>query len=231
VNKAVLMSVVFTALAAVSGGVGAQSAEKVSGPKTPWYGGAGISINYTKIPDETIDGANADLMAAYGATTLVTDRDEQSTGLKFFLGYRLNQNFAVEAGYAALGESKANSDFRTGAPSVSVGSFNLKYKMTAPFIDAVGILPLGDRWSLLGRIGVAYTRTSVDIDAQPLTLVIANSEKSESKIREKLGVGADYRLSPQVSIRAEWERYKGLDPLSNEDFNVDAATLSAVYLF
>jgi hypothetical protein len=50
-------------------------------------------------------------------------------------------------------------------------------------------------------------------------------------VREKLGAGVDYNLSPAFTARAQWERYKMPDPFSDELFNVDTATLSLLYRF
>jgi hypothetical protein len=71
----------------------------------------------------------------------------------------------------------------------------------------------------------------VDFTGSPITLIVANSDKTESKVREKFGAGVGYNLNSAFAVRAEWERYKMPDPLSDELFNVDAATLSVLYRF
>jgi OOP family OmpA-OmpF porin len=107
----------------------------------------------------------------------------------------------------------------------------MDYKMTAAFIDAVGMLPVSDKWSFIGRVGVSYSRVSSNLNGEPLTIIVSENDKSESKVREKFGAGIDYNMNPKVTIRAEWERYKMPDPLSDEKFNVDAATVSLLYHF
>lgn len=103
--------------------------------------------------------------------------------------------------------------------------------MTAMFIDAVGMLPLNATWSLIGRIGVSYGRTLVNLKGSPTTILLSDNDRSERKVREKFGAGVVYNLSSAFTVRAEWEHYKMPDPLSTELFNVEAATLSILYHF
>lgn len=230
VNKYALAGMISLALAGIAQGAAAQYPAAMSaGPASSWYVGVGIGKANASIPKQTIDRINSTLSAANGATFSVIDEDKLSTGAKLLVGYSFNRNFAVEGGYAVLGTSSVNMDFRSGL--VSVGRFNMEYKMTGEFIDAVGMLPLNEKWSLIGRAGVNYGKTSASINGSPLTLIVSNNDKSESKVREKFGAGVDYNLNPAFTVRAEWERYKMPDPLSDELFNVNAATLSLLYRF
>ena len=227
-KKCVLTGLISLLLAGLAQGAAAQP----SAPRTPWYVAGGFGLSEVSIPSQTLDATNAVISAGNGAAFTVTDRDDGSTGTKFLLGYRFNPNFAVEGGYATLGKASAHTDFRGGgSPSVSVGTFNLQYEMSGPFVDAVGILPLNDKWSLFGRIGVSNTKTSADIAGAPLTLIISSDDLSETKLSEKFGAGVDYNVNAEFGMRAEWERYKAPDPLSNEVLDVDMATVSFVYRF
>jgi OmpA-OmpF porin, OOP family len=233
VNKYAVGGIVTVVFAGIAQTAAAQYPAAQSGvPATPWYVGAGIGRTYANIPEQTIDAFNSSLSAANGATFSLVDKDKTSTGAKLFLGYSFNRYFAVEGGYATLGSSQANMDFRSGAPvSTSVGTFNMKYKMSAEFIDAVGMLPVNEKWSFFGRLGVSYDKVSADVNGQPLTILVSNNANKDNVIRAKFGAGVDYNLSPAFTVRAEWERYKMPDPFSDELFNVDTATLSLLYHF
>lgn len=98
---------------------------------------------------------------------------------KLFGGYQFTPNFALEAGAAEFGRFRAHGDRVDGH---------------ALFLDAVGILPLDEQWSLLGRVGVAHA----DLDTS------AGDAKGSGI---KAGLGAQYALSNKVALRAEWERY------------------------
>ena len=98
---------------------------------------------------------------------------------KLFGGYQLTPNFALEAGVADLGHI-ANGTAKVDGRSV--------------YLDAVGLYPVVDKWSLLGRIGVAH----VNLDT-------SNGDSSGNGL--KLGVGAQYSLTNNIALRGEWERY------------------------
>lgn len=106
--------------------------------------------------------------------------DGSATSGKIFAGYQINPNFAVEAGVAKLG-------------SISNASGQIDGR--SQFFDALGILPLNDKWSLLGRVGVAHV--SVD-----------TSQGNDDGTGLKVGLGAQYALTSNVAIRGEWERYQ-----------------------
>ena len=230
-NKHALAGMVSLALAGIAQTAAAQDyAARSGGPATPWYVGVGVGKTDARIPQQTIDGIDATLSAANSATFSVIDKDNRSTGAKLLVGYSFNRYFAVEGGYATLGNSTVNMDFRSGTPvSASVGSFNMKYKMSATFIDAVGSLPMNEKWSFIGRVGVSYNRVSADFNGSPITFVVSSNEKTENIVREKFGAGVDYNLNPAFTVRAEWERYKMPDPFSDELLNVNTATLSLLY--
>jgi OmpA-OmpF porin, OOP family len=233
VNKYAAAGMVSLALAGSVQGAAAQNSDaKSGGTVSPWYVGAGIGQTFASIPEQTIDGINSALITADGASFSVIDKDKRSAGSKFFAGYTFNPYLAAEGGYAALGNSTVNMNFLNGAPiSASVGSFNMKYKMTAFFIDAVGFLPVYERLSLFGRVGVSYNDVDASFSGKPTTFIISGNNTSATKVREKFGAGIDYSLNPAFTVRAEWERYKMPDPFSDELFNVDTATLSLLYHF
>ncbi|HVY07585.1 MAG TPA: porin family protein [Burkholderiales bacterium] len=232
-NNQVLRGLVFLALVGIAGGASAASPyDKATEAKTPWYIGVGIGYTSANIPSQTIDSISSQLAVVNGASSTIIDKDRKSTGLKFALGYDFSRYYGLEAGYAYLGETKADMDFRAGAPiTTSVGTFNMKYKMSAYYLDLVGNLPLNNKWTLTGRVGAAYGKTSSDFNGQPTTITLSSNDKSEGKVREKFGAGVVYNINTSFGVKAEWEHYKLPDPLSDEKFNVDTAMISVLYHF
>jgi OmpA-OmpF porin, OOP family len=218
------------ALVGVANGASAMDPASPGAPASPWYAGLGVGFSYANIPEQTIDGLNSALLAATpSATFSVVNKDKRSTDTKLLLGYEFNRYYAVEGGYAYLGTTSANVDLRTGQKSVA--TFGLDYKMSAWFVDAVGMFPLGEKWSLVGRVGVSYNRVSANGNGSQLTLGGSNNDKVDNAVQPKFGAGVDYHFSPAFSGRLEWEHYRMPDPLSDEKFNVDAATLSVLFHF
>jgi opacity protein-like surface antigen len=173
-----------------------------------WYVGAGAGQTFASIPDETIGGIDSLLTAANAATSSVIDKDKHSAAFKFFVGYSFNPYFALEGGFASLGDSSANMQFVNSGSQV--GYFNLKYHMNAAFIDALGLFPF---------------------QGAPATFLLSNNEENESKVSAKFGAGIGYAMNAAFTARLEWERYKMPDPLSDETFDADTATLSLLYRF
>ena len=232
-NKYAVAGMVSLVLAGIAQSASAQDSRAKSVDAVSfWYVGAGIGQTFANIPEQTVNGIDSALSAANGASFSVVDKDKHSAGAKFFVGYTFNPYFAAEGGYAALGKSSVTMDFRNGAPlSASVGNFNMKYRMTAFFIDAVGSLPVYEKLSLIGRVGVSYNRVNADFRGEPITFIVTNNDKSETKVREKFGAGVGYSLNSKFSVRGEWERYRMPDPFSDEQYKVDTATLSLLYHF
>ena len=103
---------------------------------------------------------------------------------KVFGGYQLNSNFSVESGYAELGRINNNS-------SGTVNAHGL-------YLDAVGLWPLGADFSLLGSVGLAHVNLNT-------------SNGDDKGMGLKLGAGAEYALSRNVSLRGEYENYRAAE--------------------
>jgi OmpA-OmpF porin, OOP family len=99
---------------------------------------------------------------------------------KLYGGWQVTPNFALEAGAADLGHVDDSSG---------------KVDGRSEFLDAVGTVPLDNKWSLLGRLGVAH----VNLDT-------SGGDASGNGL--KLGLGAQYSLSTSTALRGEWERYR-----------------------
>lgn len=138
--------------------------------------------------------------------------DGKDTAFKIFGGYQLTPNFAIEGAYADLGEATYSGTFG-GAPvtggKVEVSGFN---------VSAVGILPLAHRFSLFGKLGLFVW----DAEASDVTGGVPFSAKADGTDLS-FGLGGAYQLTQNLSLRAEWERFK-LD-------NVDADMLSVGVAF
>jgi OOP family OmpA-OmpF porin len=110
--------------------------------------------------------------------------DDKDTAWRIFGGYDMNRNFAVELGYADLGEFNRSS-----------GATNLSIDGAAWDISAIGSFPVADRFSVYGRLGLYYS----DVD----TASVGNETNTDLLF----GVGARYDFSPNVGLLADWTRY------------------------
>jgi opacity protein-like surface antigen len=119
--------------------------------------------------------------------------NDDDTSIKILGGYQINRNFAAEVGYSQL--------FDKGGAEV-----------TAFELVGVGMYPLGNQFSLLGKLGLA--RINVDTAAG-----------SRDKTELTFGVGVQYDLNPKFGLRGQWQRYD-TDPDS-----VDVLSIGVIYKF
>ncbi|MDP1899990.1 MAG: outer membrane beta-barrel protein [Rubrivivax sp.] len=126
----------------------------------------GGSVGASRLSDDVVGGAPA---------------DRSGTGLKLYGGYVVNPNFSVEAGVVRLGKvTSAVGDVKSGGL----------------FVDAVGVWPLSNNFSLLGRVGVF----NGGLDSS-----LVGDDRGASV---KFGAGAQYAIDKNISVRGEWERYR-----------------------
>ena len=108
---------------------------------------------------------------------------------------------AVEGAYANFGEVSAN--VVTTAPVA--GTANVKLENEAWTLSALGILPLNDQFSLFARLGLNVW--NVDVSASGTGSGATGYSGSEDGTDVVYGLGAAYHLTPNLNLRAEWERY------------------------
>ena len=129
--------------------------------------------------------------------TGTTSCDDKDSSWKIFGGYQFNKNLALEFGYADLGEATA---------SVSVPPFTVNGALEATVWDlvAVGSLPIADRFSIFGNLGLY--RADTDLNATVPGL--GSASESDSNTDLTFGVGARYDFTRNLGVRLEWQRYQ-----------------------
>lgn len=128
-----------------------------------------------------------------------TNCDLKDSGWKLFGGYKLNRNLAVEAAYADFGTFSAGGTFFGTPVSVNVD-------VTSVNLAAVGVLPVGDRFGLFGKAGISFTSYDASGSASGFTFT-----GSDDETELLWGFGATYNFTPNLAIRAEWERLNKSD--------------------
>lgn len=115
------------------------------------------------------------------------DRDE---GAGIFVGYKFNQNVAVEAGWHQL----ADMNERVFGDKV-----NVKYEQTE--ISLIGTLPLSNGFSVYGRLGYNEVKGK-------LSGTVDGVRVSESGTEDKVvyGAGLSYAFTPAIDGRLEVQK-------------------------
>jgi OOP family OmpA-OmpF porin len=141
--------------------------------------------------------------------------DDSDTGWKIFGGYQWNPYFGVEAAYVDFGKGTVGSV--AGVPTTS------SLKAWGLSAQAVGTLPIGDRFGLFGKLGLAYTAADVSgtVGGVPVST-------DDNNIGLTFGFGGKYNFTRNWGMRVEWERFQDVGD-SNSD--VDLLAVGVVYTF
>lgn len=159
-----------------------------------WYVGGG-DVSSAKLTTVMNSG-----FYSPGFTPATTRTDNSATGWKVFGGYLFNRNLAFEGGYAVLGNF-------FGTTSTAAAALHSDVRATAWHIDTVGILPLGNGFSVAGRVGLVRSTTKVSLTGVG-AVIVPQPRYSSDKVSYKMGLGADYNFTHYLGARAEVERYR-----------------------
>ena len=197
------MSVKCALLTAVSATLLASTA--MAAPGYYVYGGLGYSKADTEMANETyLVGRNDYAMI---------NVDEDSTGIKLAAGYRFNDYFAVEGSYVYLGKAEAGISSTVDVDA----SGSMKSHVLA--VDAVGLYPLNKDFDVFAKAGIGLSYVKTSESANILGDAYSFSE-SDTRFVTKLGFGAEYKITKNVAVRAEYERYFGVS--KDSDYSIDA---------
>ena len=184
-----------------------------------WYGGYGLGTARAKIDDERITNT---LLGAGFSDVSIADNDRHGGG-KLFGGYKINKNFVVEGGYFDLGR------FGFAAATAPPGTLNGTIRLKGLNLDAVGILPITEKFSAFGRVGLAYAQARDSFSGSGLVNVLdPNPRKNE--MNYKFGAGLEYDLTNSLGMRLDVERYRINDAIGNKG-DVDLLSVGLVYRF
>jgi OOP family OmpA-OmpF porin len=186
---------------------------------TGWYAGANVGQSATRIDDDRIKSG---LLSSGLATTSISD-DDRDHGYKIFGGYQFNKNFALEGGYFDLGQ------FGFLANTNPSGTLSGSIKLRGVNLDAVGTLPITEKFSVFGRMGVTHTQARDSFTGTGAVTVL-NPSPSSRDTNLKVGLGMQYALTDALNLRAEIERYRVDDAVGNKG-DVDLISVGLVYRF
>jgi OOP family OmpA-OmpF porin len=138
--------------------------------------------------------------ASGGATGVSSVARADGATWKLQAGYRLTDYLAVEGGYFDLGGAayRVAADQLDADVALAIEGWNL---------NALGIWPWGERFSLLGKVGAARAVMQADstLTLAGMTLDPLHQRGVASGFFYGLGLG--YRLTEAFSLRGEYEVY------------------------
>ncbi len=132
-------------------------------------------------------------------------------------GYRVNDTWAAEVGYTKFGDSSLGN----GLASATLSASSLH-------AAAVGSYPLTPQFDLIGKAGLASNDAKIT-----LTVLGFSASSSEQSTDLFFGFGAQYHITPQVTLRAQYENFGRLATWtsSGTDWKAAAITFGGTYNF
>jgi OOP family OmpA-OmpF porin len=129
--------------------------------------------------------------------------DKKDTAWRILGGYQFNRNWAAEVGYHNLGKATAPG---------------LDTKANAVELVGIGALPLVDRFSVYGKLGIYRGE-----------LKAAGAKENNSDVT--YGAGLQYDFTRTVGVRGEWQRYNKMGGGAIAKTDVDVLSVGVVYRF
>lgn len=127
--------------------------------------------------------------------------DDSDTGFKLFGGFQFTKNWGAEAGYVDFGKASLS-----GPASGDVG-------ITAFTFAGTGTLPLGQNFSLVGKLGLAMWDTN------------GSASSGDNGTDLYYGVGARYDFNKNLGLVADYE------VVDTENDSVNMISLGVRYKF
>jgi OOP family OmpA-OmpF porin len=134
----------------------------------------------------------------------------EATVYRVQLGYQVNTNLAIEGGYIGTDDES----YSASGGNVN-GTIRLKQSVKAWNLTAVGILPLADKFSLLGKLGYANVKASATI-TNPTSSISADATKDDYTY----GIGVKYDITKEVFTRLDVDSYNIGSSTSSSRTNV-----------
>jgi len=175
-----------------------------------WYlVGFGGQSSATGVSQSQVDDNVAAIFGSVGLDLLDVEStlDDSDTGFGLSGGYQLNDHFAVEFGYVDLGSFTYRG---TGTVTDGVEQAPIEARLGSsadgPVVSVLGILPIGERFSVYGRAGLSFMNAK---GTARLTVDGISDSASQSSQNSDLmfGAGAEYAISRHFAIRLAWDRY------------------------
>lgn len=153
----------------------------------------GVGQTTSSNDKSTVDGA----LIAAGAVGFSSSYSKP-TVYKLQGGYQINKNWAVEGGYIG----STNETYSASGGNL-VGPVSASGKISGWNLTGVGILPVANQFSLLGKLGIAGIRNSITATGAGGAITA-----SGTKTDITYGIGAQYDFTNAAFVRFDLDSYK-----------------------
>lgn len=179
--------------------------------------------------------------AAYGGKASYTLKPWGWTG-KIYGGYWINELLGVEAQIVNLGNLDSALEFqRTDSGGTIYGKAVDHAGLRTAALLLTAVLPTQGSLGLIGRLGLARWRMAFEAerdckDQNPVTrcreFLAQRAVRTAYGTGLTYGLGLMYRLTPQLSARADWDRYNDVgDNSTGGKIDINTLVLGVDYAF
>lgn len=119
--------------------------------------------------------------------------EDSDTAWKIFGGYKVIDKVSVEGAYVNLGDMHKDGN---------------NSDVSAITVSAVGSLPVTEKFDVFAKVGAM--RWSSD-----------NTDSNESGFGATYGIGTKMHINETMSLRAEWEKFPGIETSDDDDTDVN----------
>jgi hypothetical protein len=107
----------------------------------------------------------------------------------------------------------------------------IEQSASGPVFSVLGIWPIGERFSLFGRVGLALMSVDADVNVS-IDGETASDSAGTDRSNMVYGIGGEFSLNRNFGVRIGWDRYAevGSDDLAGE-VDIDLVSLGLRYNF
>lgn len=157
----------------------------------------------------------------YGTLAMANWTLENPKSLSFSAGYHFSPIWAVEGGYTSVAESSFSSN----------GTGNFTYSQSIWSAAAVGTYAVNDTFEVFGKLGLGIVSAKAAVTGTTTLNGVTNTSLSANTSSVIYGIGAQYNVSKQVGIRAQYESLGKTTPDSSTGLDLTRVSVGLVYNF
>lgn len=170
-------------------------------PASKWYAGATIESSKYDLSEADLNSFGGYTLESPGDTRV----DNSTTGYALFVGLQPSPYLSLQLGYTDFGQISYHLGYRKGylngpcpflncqPPRVSPSDYNVNVK--GAFFRVRPMLPIGDRWAIDARLGLAFA-------THYLSSNDTGEQLSSQDLRLTYGLGAGFAIKPNIRIQA-----------------------------
>lgn len=144
--------------------------------------------------------------------------DDSDTSLSLTVGYQMTPNFSIEGGYIDLGEFSFDATSNGSGWLYPAGPVNATIETTGLFFDVKGQVPLTEKISLYGKLGLLKWDADVNV-----SISLGSGSESIDDTDTFIGMGGSVILSQDeastIALNVDYTLYE-LDDLDVDVFSV-----------